>query len=84
MAQGFDLPATVMPFILRGVTLAGIDSVYRPKVDRIEAWQRLAQDLDISKIEAIMTEINLDQAIEVASQQMAGQVRGRYVVNVSA
>ena len=84
LAQGFDLPATVMPFILRGVTLAGIDSVYRPKVDRIEAWQRLAQDLDISKIEAIMTEINLDQAIEVASQQMAGQVRGRYVVNVSA
>lgn len=84
LAQGFDLPATVMPFILRGVTLAGIDSVYRPKADRIEAWQRLAQDLDISKIEAIMTEINLDQAIDVANQQMAGQVRGRYVVNVNA
>ncbi|MCP4881021.1 MAG: oxidoreductase [Gammaproteobacteria bacterium] len=84
LAQGFDLPATVMPFILRGVTLAGIDSVYRPKADRIEAWQRLAQDLDVSKIEAIMTEIGLDQAIDVANQQMAGQVRGRYVVDVNA
>ncbi|MCP4791233.1 MAG: oxidoreductase [Gammaproteobacteria bacterium] len=84
LAQGFDLPATVMPFILRGVTLAGIDSVYRSKADRIEAWQRLAQDLDVSKIEAIMTEIGLDQAIDVANQQMAGQVRGRYVVDVNA
>lgn len=82
LAQGFDLPATVMPFILRGVTLAGIDSVYRPKADRIEAWQRLAQDLDISKIEAIMTEIEMEEAIEVASKQMAGLVRGRYVVKV--
>ena len=84
LAQGFDLPATVMPFILRGVTLAGIDSVYRPKADRIEAWQRLAQDLDISKIEAIMTEIDMEEAIEVASKQMAGLVRGRYVVKVGA
>lgn len=82
LAQGFDLPATVMPFILRGVTLAGIDSVYRPKADRLEAWQRLAQDLDISKIEAIMTEIDMEEAIEVASKQMAGLVRGRYVVKV--
>lgn len=82
LAQGFDLPATVMPFILRGVTLAGIDSVYRPKADRLEAWQRLAQDLDISKIEAIMTEIEMEDAIEVASKQMAGLVRGRYVVKV--
>ncbi len=84
LAQGFDLPSTVMPFILRGVTLAGIDSVYRSKADRVEAWQRLAQDLDVSKIEAIMTEIDLHEAIDVANQQMAGQVRGRYVVNVNA
>ncbi|MDP6969065.1 MAG: MDR family oxidoreductase [Gammaproteobacteria bacterium] len=84
LAQGFDLPATVMPFILRGVTLAGIDSVYRSRADRVEAWQRLAQDLDIGKIEAIMTEINLSEAVDVANQQMAGQVRGRYVVNVNA
>jgi hypothetical protein len=51
LAGGFDLPATVMPFILRGVTLDGIDSVYRPKADRLEAWQRLASDLDLQHIE---------------------------------
>lgn len=81
LAQGFDFPATVMPFILRGVTLVGIDSVYRPKADRIEAWNRLARDLDIAHLESIMSEITLDQAIETASDQLAGKVRGRVVVN---
>ena len=82
-ASGFDLPATVMPFILRGVTLAGIDSVYRPKADRIEAWNRLASDLDMQHIEAIKTEIGLSDVIATADAQMAGQVRGRMVVNVN-
>jgi acrylyl-CoA reductase (NADPH) len=84
LAQGFDLPATVMPFILRGVTLAGVDSVNCPRPRRIEAWNRLAKDLDISHIETMMTEINLGDAIAVASDQMAGKTRGRVVVNVNA
>ncbi|MDB9904121.1 oxidoreductase [Oceanospirillaceae bacterium] len=84
LAQGYDLPATVMPFILRGITLAGIDSVYRPKADRIAAWNRLAQDLDLTHLDAIMTEITLDQALETAQEQMQGLTRGRFVVNVNA
>ena len=84
LAQGYDLPATVMPFILRGVTLAGIDSVYRPKADRIAAWNRLAEDLDLTHLDAIMTEITLGQALETAQQQMQGLTRGRFVVNVNA
>ena len=84
LAQGYDLPATVMPFILRGVTLAGIDSVYRPKADRIAAWNRLAEDLDLTHLDAIMTEITLSQALETAQQQMQGLTRGRFVVNVNA
>ena len=84
LAQGFDLPATVMPFILRGVTLAGIDSVYRPKADRIAAWNRLAQDLDLSHLDTIMTEITLQQALTMAKEQMAGNTRGRFVVNVNS
>ena len=83
LAQGYDLPATVMPFILRGVTLAGIDSVYRPKADRIVAWNRLAQDLDLTHLEAIMTEITLAQALETAQDQIDGLTRGRFVVNVN-
>ena len=77
LAQGYDLPATVMPFILRGITLAGIDSVYRPKADRIAAWNRLAEDLDLTHLDAIMTEITLSQALETAQQQMQGLTRGR-------
>ena len=84
LAQGYDLPATVMPFILRGITLAGIDSVYRPKADRIAAWNRLAQDLDLTHLDAIMTEITLGQALETAQEQMQGLTRGRFVVNVNA
>ena len=83
LAQGFDLPATVMPFILRGVTLAGIDSVYCPKDRRLEAWNRLAQDLNLDHIEEMITEIPLSEAIGTAEQQMAGQTRGRVVVDVN-
>ena len=84
LAHGYDLPATVMPFILRGITLAGIDSVYRPKADRIAAWNRLAEDLDLTHLDAIMTEITLGQALETAQEQMQGLTRGRFVVNVNA
>jgi acrylyl-CoA reductase (NADPH) len=66
-----------------GVTLDGIDSVYRPKADRLEAWQRLASDLDLQHIEAIMHEIGLSDAIATAGEQMAGKVRGRVVVDVN-
>lgn len=84
LAQGFDLPATVMPFILRGVKLIGIDSVYSPKADRIEAWNRLASDLDMGHLESIMSEIPLDAVIDTAGKQMEGTVRGRVVVKLSS
>lgn len=82
LAQGGDFPATVMPFILRGVTLAGVDSVYAPLPARREAWQRLERDLDVAKLDAIATEIPLDQAVERAHDLMAGKVRGRIVVSI--
>jgi len=84
LAQGMDFPATVAPFILRGVTLAGVDSVYRPRDQRIQAWQRLASDLDVSKLESITTTIGLGQVIETAGQLLSGQVRGRVVVDVNS
>ncbi len=83
LAQGPDLKTTVLPFILRSVTLAGVDSVNCPLPRRIEAWNRLAQDLDIAKLELMTTEISLAEAIPVATQQMAGQTRGRIVVDVN-
>ncbi|WP_430461498.1 MDR family oxidoreductase [Thalassolituus sp. LLYu03] len=82
LAAGMDLPATVAPFILRGVTLAGVDSVMAPKAVRLEAWKRLAQDLDISKLEALMHEVALEDVITTAPGLLAGQVRGRIVVPV--
>ncbi|KAF0223912.1 MAG: alcohol [Rhodospirillaceae bacterium] len=84
LAQGMDFPATVAPFILRGVTLAGVDSVYRPRDQRIQAWQRLAHDLDVSKLDSITTTIGLEQVVETAGQLLAGQVRGRVVVDVNS
>lgn len=82
LAQGADLPATVMPFILRGVTLAGIDSVMAPLALRQQAWDRLARDLDPAALEAITEEVPLDQAVQHAARLMAGQVRGRVVVKI--
>jgi acrylyl-CoA reductase (NADPH) len=79
-----DFPSSVAPFILHGVTLAGIDSVMCPKVDRLEAWRRLAADLDPAKLDAITTSIKLSQAIEQAPNILAGKVRGRLVVDVNA
>ena len=82
LAQGMDFPGSVAPFILRGVTLAGIDSVTRPRADRIEAWDRLARDLDLSLLPLISHEIGLSQVIETAAQLLKGEVRGRVVVDV--
>lgn len=84
LAQGMDLPASVAPFILRGVTLYGIDSVMAPFAKRQAAWARLAQDLDLAKLEALTQEIGLDAAVKAGSDILAGQVRGRLVVNVNA
>ena len=82
LAQGTDFPATVMPFILRGVTLAGIDSVMAPLPKRQLAWNRLAQDLDLAKLESMIEEVPLEQAIEKAQALMAGQVRGRVLIKI--
>ena len=83
LAQGLDLPGSVAPFILRGVTLAGIDSVMAPLPRRELAWQRLAQDLDVALLERITQEIALDGAVASAHELMAGQVRGRLVVRIT-
>ncbi len=83
LAQGMDLPASVAPFILRGVTLAGIDSVMRPIEDRIEAWQRLADILDPEVFEDISTDISLSEVVSTAEELMAGKIRGRVVVNIN-
>ena len=82
LAQGLDLPASVMPFILRGVSLIGIDSVMAPRALRQRAWDRLAQDLDLAKLETIIDEVPLKGAIAKAQALMAGQVRGRVVVRI--
>ena len=84
LAQGMDFPATVAPFILRGVPLYGIDSVMVPKERRLRAWNRLALELDPALLEAMTREIPLSQAIAAATELLAGQVRGRLVVNVNA
>jgi acrylyl-CoA reductase (NADPH) len=83
LAQGMEFPGSVAPFILRGVTLAGIDSVMRPRADRVKAWDRLATDLDLSLLPLISHEIGLSEVIEVATQLIAGKVRGRVVVDVN-
>ncbi len=82
LAQGLDFPATVAPFILRGVTLAGIESVYRPMPDRMEAWRRLAQDIDFSRLDKMSRQIPLSEAIPTAAELIAGKVRGRVVVEI--
>ena len=83
LAQGMDFPATVAPFILRGVALIGVDSVMAPKALREEAWSRLARDLDRAKLASIGRRIALAEAIGIAPQILAGSVRGRLVVDVN-
>jgi len=83
LAQGMDFPGTVAPFILRGVTLAGINSVLCPLPERMEAWQRLASDLDPRKLNQMTKIIPLSDAIDNAPEVIAGKVRGRLVVDVN-
>ena len=82
LAQGMDLPTTVMPFILRSVTLAGVDSVMAPLAKRQRAWDRLARDLDPVLLESMIDEIPLEAAIDKAQALMDGKVRGRVVVKI--
>ncbi|MDP2006218.1 MAG: MDR family oxidoreductase [Rubrivivax sp.] len=82
LAQGMDLPGSVAPFILRGVTLAGIDSVMAPLALREQAWARLARDLDPALLETMVEEVPLEGAVAAAQRLMAGQVRGRIVVRL--
>ena len=84
LAQGMDFPASVAPFILRGVRLIGIDSVMCPQPERRMAWERLGKELDLAKLDALTTQIGLAQAIDAAPRILAGQVRGRLVVDVAA
>jgi acrylyl-CoA reductase (NADPH) len=84
LAQGMDFPASVAPFILRGITLYGIDSVMAPPALRRNAWDRLARDLDLAKLAAITHEIGLADALQAAQDILAGRIRGRVVVDVNA
>ncbi len=83
LAQGMDLPGSVAPFILRNVTLAGIDSVNAPREVRLEAWRRLAEDLDVTKLASTITEVGLAEVPGVAADILQGRVRGRTVVDVN-
>ena len=84
LAQGMDLATSVMPFILRGVTLAGIDSVMAPLTRRQRAWDRLARDLDPALLEAMVQEVPLEGAVARAHELMAGRVRGRTVIKIGS
>jgi acrylyl-CoA reductase (NADPH) len=83
LAQGADFPATVMPFILRGVSLLGIDSVMAPKAPRLAAWDRLARDLDPALLAVIAHDIGLGEVIAAATDLIDGKVRGRIIVDVN-
>ena len=83
LAQGADFPATVMPFILRGVSLLGIDSVMCPKGPRMAAWERLDRDLDRSLIGVIGAEVGLSEAMQAGADIVDGKIRGRVIVDVN-
>lgn len=82
LAAGMDLPSTVAPFILRNVSLLGVDSVMAPKPLRIAAWDRLAHELDHAKLAAMTSTIPLDEVVEAGKRIVAGQVKGRVVVEI--
>ena len=82
LAAGMDLPASVAPFILRGVSLLGIDSVQCPKARRLEAWRRLALDLDRDKLASMTETIPLDDVFAAGSRILKGETRGRLVVTI--
>jgi len=83
-AQGMDLPASVAPFILRGVTLRGVHSVYVPREKRITAWERLAKDLKMEHLDEMTKTITLEEVIEIANEITNGQIRGRTVVDLNS
>jgi len=83
LAGGLDFPATVAPFILRGVTLVGIDSMMCPRPARLEAWKRLAIDLDVVKLATISQEVGLSNVLPLAPKLLNGEVRGRVTVDVN-
>ncbi|MEP6701911.1 MAG: MDR family oxidoreductase [Betaproteobacteria bacterium] len=83
LAQGMDFPASVAPFILRGITLYGIDSVMAPKPRRLAAWHALSRELDPAKLDTITHEIGLADALTAAPDILAGKIRGRLVVDVN-
>jgi acrylyl-CoA reductase (NADPH) len=83
LAQGLDLPGSVAPFILRGVTLAGIDSVMCPTPRRAEAWARLASDLELGRLDAMTERAGLDDVPALGAAILEGKVRGRVVVDVN-
>jgi acrylyl-CoA reductase (NADPH) len=82
LAQGMDLPTSVAPFILRGVRLIGINSVTTPVARRIEAWERIARDVDLAKLKTLTTHVKLDDVPRTAADIVAGKVRGRVVVDI--
>ena len=82
LAQGMDLPGTVIPFIIRGVALIGIDSVMAPMDKRERAWERLSNDLDTAKLEEMIVDASLEDIPNLAQEILAGKVRGRVVVNI--
>src|SRR5881392_2149847 len=84
LAQGLDLPGSVLPFILRNVTLAGIDSVNAPQAVRLEAWSRLARDLDLGKLARTTQVVGLTEVPDVVRRMFAGKVQGRTVIDVNA
>jgi acrylyl-CoA reductase (NADPH) len=83
LAGGSDLPATVIPFLLRGANLLGIDSVMCPREDRIEAWQRLARDLPLDRLERMTETIPLSSLPDLAPKILKGEIRGRIVVEIA-
>ena len=82
LAQGLDLPGSVAPFILRGITLAGVDSVMAPRARRLEAWTRLARDLDIAKLDALTVTRPIGDVVALAPEILAGKIRGRVVLEI--
>jgi acrylyl-CoA reductase (NADPH) len=84
LAGGTDLPANVIPFLLRGVNLLGIDSVMCPRDERTEAWQRLARDLPLDRLERMTQTVPLSALAALAPKILQGEVRGRIVVDVAA
>jgi acrylyl-CoA reductase (NADPH) len=82
LAQGSDLPTSVMPFILRDVTLAGVDSVWAPREKREEAWGRLATDLDLAKLNNMTSRARLEDVTPLAVEILAGKTRGRVVIDL--